>query len=136
MRTTLTLGDDVYQAVATLSHQFHPTARRWLEKHESLDWATCAITQLGFIRISCQASIFGNQAKTPEEARIFLSHLTAHPHHTFFSELPTPSECPEFAKINGPNKVTDAYLIGLVRHHHARFVTFDTVWLPSQLRKA
>ncbi len=112
-------------ALAWETHQFHHAARDWLEKNKSLGWATCAITQLGFIRISCQSSIFGENAKTPEQARILLTHYIAEKDHTFFSELPSPSECAEFSKIIGPNKVADAYLISLARFHHARFVTFD-----------
>jgi toxin-antitoxin system PIN domain toxin len=112
-------------ALAWETHQFHQTARDWMEKNRSLGWATCAITQLGFIRISCQSSIFGEHAKSPEQARVLLTHYTAEKDHTFFSELPSPSECAEFSKIIGPNKVTDAYLISLARFHHSRFVTFD-----------
>jgi len=112
-------------ALAWKQHQFHPAATHWLEKHESLGWATCAITQLGFIRLSSQPSIFGSQAKTPEQARLLLGHYISRKDHTFFSTLPTPSECAEFSKIIGPNKVTDAYLLHVAHHHHAKFVTFD-----------
>lgn len=96
-----------------------------MEENGSSGWATCAITQLGFIRISCQSSIFGEQAKSPEQARLLLSHYVAEKDHTFFFELPSPSKCAEFSKILGPNKVTDAYLISLARFHHSKFVTFD-----------
>ncbi len=112
-------------ALAWETHQFHQVARDWLEKNKGLGWATCAITQLGFIRISCQPSIFGAHARTPEQARLLLTHYIAEKNHTFFSELPSPSNCAEFSRIMGPNKVTDAYLISLARFHHSRFVTFD-----------
>jgi toxin-antitoxin system PIN domain toxin len=112
-------------ALAWKNHQFHPAARQWLEKHERLGWATCAITQLGFIRLSSQPAIFGKQAKTPEEARELLSTFVSSRNHVFFSKLPSASDCPELSRIMGPNKVTDAYLVSVARFYHARFVTFD-----------
>jgi toxin-antitoxin system PIN domain toxin len=112
-------------ALAWENHQFHPVARRWLEKHEHLGWATCAITQLGFIRLSSQPSIFGTHAKTPEQARLLLSECISRRHHVFFPKLPGASDCHELSKIMGPNKVTDAYLVGVAHFYHSRFVTFD-----------
>jgi toxin-antitoxin system PIN domain toxin len=112
-------------ALAWKNHQFHPAARKWLERHERMGWATCAVTQLGFIRLSSQTSIFGEQAKTPEQARILLTHYTSHKNHVFLAELPGATDCHELSKIMGPNKVTDAYLVSVARFHHSRFVTFD-----------
>lgn len=119
------LDVSVLLALAWEPHQFHPMAREWMQENRSLGWATCAITQIGFIRISCQTSIFGEQAKTPDQARLLLSHYTAEKDHTFFSEFPPPTECAEFSKIMGPNKVTDAYLVSVAHFNQARFVTFD-----------
>jgi len=96
-----------------------------MQENRRLGWATCAITQIGFIRISCQTSIFGDLAKTPDQARLFLSHYTSVKDHIFFSEFPPPTRCAEFSKIMGPNKVTDAYLVSVAHFNHARFVTFD-----------
>jgi toxin-antitoxin system PIN domain toxin len=112
-------------ALAWKNHQFHSAARQWLARHERMGWATCAITQLGFIRLSSQTSIFGEQAKTPEQARLLLTHYTSDKNHIYFSELPSTKDCHELSKIMGPNKVTDAYLVSVARFHHSRFVTFD-----------
>ena len=119
------LDVNVLIALAWENHLFHPAARKWLEKHERLGWATCAITQIAFIRLSSQTSIFGNQAKTPEQARLLLIECTSRRNHVFFSELPSAGDCHELSRIMGPNKVTDAYLVSVARFHHSRFVTFD-----------
>jgi toxin-antitoxin system PIN domain toxin len=112
-------------ALAWPTHQFHATARRWFEKNERLGWASCAITQLGFLRISSQPSIFGPDAKSPLEAQQLLGSYVGSRHHVFISELPSPSRFSEFSRILGPEKVTDAYLVGLARTNRCRFVTFD-----------
>jgi uncharacterized protein len=112
-------------ALAWRNHQFHPAARQWMEKYERQRWATCAITQLGFIRLSCQPSIFKDQAKTPEQARLLLNECISRRDHVFFAELPSAGQCQEFSRIIGPAKVTDAYLVSVARFHRSRFVTFD-----------
>jgi predicted nucleic acid-binding protein len=111
--------------MAWSNHQFHTNAVDWMMDHRTSIWATCAITELGFIRTSCQSSIFGAQSKTPAQASKFLSELTEHEQHLYLADLPPVTRCTELARILGPNKVTDAYLLSLARHHHCRFVTFD-----------
>jgi toxin-antitoxin system PIN domain toxin len=112
-------------ALAWPTHQFHASARGWFEQNERCGWATCAITQLGFIRVSSQPSIFGKDAKSPHDALQLLQSYVRRRHHAFISELPSALEFPEFSRILGPNKVTDAYLVGLARAKGCRFVTFD-----------
>lgn len=112
-------------ALAWPNHQFHSTATRWFEKHENLGWATCVITQLGFIRLSSQPAVFGSQAKTPEEARLLLCEYMSRPRHTYFAEHPQPADGTEFVRIIGHQQVTDAYLVRLARFHRARLVSFD-----------
>jgi toxin-antitoxin system PIN domain toxin len=119
------LDVSVLVALAWESHQFHGTARSWMEKNKNSGWATCAITELGFIRLSSQASIFGEHAKTPAQARDLLAQFREDEHHQFFAELPSTGECEELSRVFGPNKVTDAYLIGLARFHRSKLVTFD-----------
>ena len=119
------LDVSVLVALAWENHQFHLAAKNWLAAHKNTGWATCAITQFGFIRISCEPSIFGEQAKTPDQAKALLALYTADKNHSFFSELPSVCDCAELSRIMGPNKVTDAYLVGLARFHQAKFATFD-----------
>jgi predicted nucleic acid-binding protein len=39
-------------ALAWPNHQFHRRARVWFAEHAGAGWATCAVTQLGFVRLS------------------------------------------------------------------------------------
>jgi toxin-antitoxin system PIN domain toxin len=112
-------------ALAWPQHQFHPIARSWFQKHQAHGWATCAVTQLGFIRLSSNRSYLPKSEKTPEEARQLLAALVDHPSHRFFSHLDAPVRFSEISRILGHQQLTDAYLLGVARLSKARFITFD-----------
>ena len=123
----LLLDVNVLLALAWPNHQFHAAATRRLERGRER-WATCALTELGFIRLSSNPAAVA-PAKTPAEAAALLSAMTGDPLHVYIEPLssPTGEECRAgLSKILGSRKVTDAYLLSLARRHEAVFVTFDT----------
>jgi hypothetical protein len=113
-------------ALAWPNHQFHRPARRWFAGHDG-GWCTCAITQLGFVRLSSNPA-FTDQAKLPAEATRLLGEMTRHPRHRFIADLP-PLDTPRFAEVArrllGHQQVTDAYLVALAARRGAQVVTFD-----------
>ncbi len=117
---------NVLLALAWPNHQFHRPARRWFAEHEGA-WRTCAITQLGFVRLSSNPA-FTVQAKLPTEAAALLVRMTRHPDHRYLAELP-PVDGSNVAavlrKMIGHQQVTDGYLVALAQHHGVRLVTFD-----------
>jgi hypothetical protein len=124
--TDALLDVNVLLALAWPNHQFHLPARRWISSHEGT-WCTCALTQLGFVRLSSNPA-FTDQAKPPAEAAGLLLRMTQHGGHRFISELPT-LEIPAFARalerMLGHQQITDGYLVALAEHHEIRLVTFD-----------
>jgi predicted nucleic acid-binding protein len=54
----LLLDVNVLLAMAWPNHQFHLAVVRRLESRPNR-WATCAITQLGFIRLSANQAVVG-----------------------------------------------------------------------------
>jgi len=113
-------------ALAWPNHQFHAPARRWFKDHTG-HWHTCALTELGFVRLSSNPA-FTEHAKTPLEATLLLSAMTQHPDHRFVAEL-DPLVGEVFSKIAsrlmGHQQVTDAYLVAIAQSHGLRLVTFD-----------
>jgi predicted nucleic acid-binding protein len=86
-------------------------------------WATCALTQLGFIRISGTAA--KNQSpKTPSEAASLLGAMTGDALHVYLSSLAPPTDV-WMRRAHGAGQVTDAYLLALAEEHDATFLTFD-----------
>ncbi len=124
--TDALLDVNVLLAMAWPNHQFHRSARRWFADHEG-GWCTCAITQLGFVRLSSNPA-FTDQAKLPADAAEILIRMTRHPDHRFIAELP-PVDIPEIAgvvkKMIGHQQVTDGYLVALAQYHDLQLVTFD-----------
>ena len=122
----LLLDVNVQLALAWPNHQFHRTACRRLESTNDR-WATCAFTELGFIRVSSTpASV--SAAVSPAKAAALLRQMTQDPQHTYIENHPSPlgnGWIRHFEKILGHNQVTDAYLLALAEHYNAVLVTFD-----------
>lgn len=123
----LLLDVNVLFAMAWPNHQFHQAAIGTMETHHG-KWATCALTQLGFIRLSSTAAAIP-APKTPAEAAALLAEMVSDPLHTYLGTLPSPiakNLCGRFDRVLGPRQVTDAYLLALAHSHDAVFLTFDT----------
>lgn len=113
-------------ALAWPNHQFHGPARRWFADHDSR-WCTCAVTQLGFVRLSSNPA-FTDQAKAPAEAAALLTAMTGHPRHRFIAEHISFDDAEITALVGrmlGHRQVTDGYLAAMASRHGLRLVTFD-----------
>ena len=123
----LLLDVNVLVAMAWPNHQFHLAAIQALETNPDR-WATCALTQLGFISLSSNLAAIPT-AKSPAEAVSLLEAIVADPLHVYLESLPSPvgkDARGALEKILGYKQVTDAYLLNLARSNDATFVTFDT----------
>lgn len=120
------LDVNVLIALAWPQHVHHAAAHRWFESKSRGAWATCAITQLAFVRISSNPRIIP-EAVAPRSAHAALAQLIKLPDHTYWEVLPPPASSVSLAAVPvvGHRQVTDAYLIDLARHHGGRLVTFD-----------
>ncbi len=123
----LLLDVNVLLALAWPNHQFHfPATERLARGRER--WATCALTQLGFIRLSSNPAAVG-ASKTPWEVASLLSLLTQDSRHVYWDLLPPPGNrefLGSFERILGSKQVTDAYLLTLAIRNHAKLLTFDS----------
>ena len=117
------LDINVLLALAWPNHQHHDRAHAWFLRESASGWATCALTQLGFVRLSSNPA-YTPAAVTPSEAAALLVQLTSHEAHRFMSELP-PLAIEVFARAAGYQQTTDAYLVHVAEHHAARVITFD-----------
>ena len=107
------------------NHQFHHQTVARLERRPVRRWATCALTQIGFLRLSCNELAVGVR-KTAAEALALLETLTRDRAHVFLESSPATTRLERaFDRVLGHRQVTDAYLVALAHHHRATLVTFD-----------
>jgi toxin-antitoxin system PIN domain toxin len=120
------LDINILTALLWPTHEHHDAAHRWFAGRAGARWATCALTQLGFVRILSNPA-FSTDALSPMEALALLHENLAHPAHEFWrSELQVAAAVKGLeARLQGYRQLTDAYLLGLVRRHSGVLATFD-----------
>lgn len=108
------------------THEFHDAAQRWFRSNQRAGWATCPITEAGFVRIISNPA-FSRDAVSPAEASEHLSISFAAGKHRFVTASISLGKAiaPFAARITGHQQITDAYLLGLALHHGLRLATFD-----------
>ena len=89
-------------------------------------WATCALTQLGFVRITSNPT-FSRDALSPIEATALLAANLTHPGHEFWAEaLQVPDAIDTAgARVQGYRQLTDAYLLALASRRKGVLAAFD-----------
>ncbi len=128
----LLLDTNALVALAWPNHQFHGLVVTRLERQPVAPWATCALTQLGFVRLSSNPSVVGRR-KTPAESVAMLAALTQDGRHCYLEQLPSlPSVRNHFHRLVGHNQVTDAYLLALAATNGAVLLTLDRRMVPPE----
>ncbi len=119
---------DINLLVALLwtNHEQHGAAIDWFRAQRALEWATCPVTQAGFVRISSNLRIFPD-APSPANALKILEENLRHPRHRFWQDDVSYAEAvaPFGDGLKGCQQVTDAYLFGLAIHYGGTLATFD-----------
>lgn len=119
------LDVNVLLALLDSDHVDHRRARSWLGEEIHNGWASCAITQNGFVRIISQPRY--PSPIPPAEAAARLERATRDKHHAFWPcDLSLLDERRvDRTRLHGPRQVTDVYLLALATARGGRFVTFD-----------
>ncbi|HSR67432.1 MAG TPA: TA system VapC family ribonuclease toxin [Acidobacteriota bacterium] len=115
-------------ALAWPNHIHHALALDWFRRHHSSGWATCPVTQSGFVRVSSNRRVLG-EAKTPREAIALLRQMARLPGHRFWTDdINLTEDSPDFdtSRIQGYRQVTDAHLLALALRNKGRLVTLDS----------
>lgn len=112
-------------AVIDEAHVHHHRSREWFGAHAAEGWASCAITQNGFVRTLSQPR-YSNAASTADALRM-LGEATSARHHQYWScsVSLTDDGAIDGSRVLGPKQVTDIYLLALAVVNGGRLVTFD-----------
>jgi toxin-antitoxin system PIN domain toxin len=123
---TRLLDLNVLLALAWPSHIHHGVVHRWFRRLEQNQWASCPLTQLGFIRLSSNPA-FTSDAVSPSDATHLLDLMITQGRHEFW---PDDLDCQSAQiiagkRILGHRQVTDAYLLSLAISRDGILATFD-----------
>lgn len=110
-------------ALAWDSHVHHPEVRRWFADHAAEGWATCPVTEHGFVRVSSNAMILPAPVSVRDAVAV-LAAFRAHAHHRFVPDDVSPTDA-DVPRILGHRQVTDAQLVTVARRAGRRLLTFD-----------
>jgi toxin-antitoxin system PIN domain toxin len=110
-------------ALAWDSHVHHARMRAWFAESSSGGWATCPLTESGFVRVSSNPQALP-VAIGIHAARAVLSALRARDSHRFLTDDVSINDS-DVPRVTGHRQVTDAHLLTLARRRGVRLVTFD-----------
>jgi toxin-antitoxin system PIN domain toxin len=120
------LDVNVLVALAWPNHIHHTAAHKWFGQIERRPFATCPVTQSGFVRVSSNKRIIPDGV-APAEARAVLRRIVALPGHVFWADDIdlAKSEHIAWERLGSHYQVTDAHLLALAVRHGGRLATFD-----------
>ena len=119
------LDVNVLVALVLPRHPFHPRVHNWFRQSQDRLWATCPLTQAGFLRIGTK--FLGGSREDLQTAYTHLEHDCRGENHEFWpmdidlAEL-DPALRP---RILGPNQIADLQLLLLAHKHRGQLVTLD-----------
>jgi len=119
------LDVNVLIALFDTAHVHHADAFTWWTKNRNDGWASCPLTQNGFVRI-----ISGSrypQPLTTADAIALMRAQMGLPGHAFWPDDVSLADSKRFdhGRLVGPGQITDAYLLALAVQNDGRLVTFD-----------
>jgi hypothetical protein len=112
-------------ALSDSNHVHHARAFAWWGDHQQEGWASCPLTQNGFV---CVISGSGYpQPRRLADALAQLGALVTGPMHAFWHDEVSLADQAVFdhASLLGPNQITDVYLLALAVKNGGRLVTLD-----------
>lgn len=108
-------------------HSHHDRAQDWWKDNRNAGWASCPISENGFVRVMSNPSYPAEIRFTPAQLIKDLWDFASTSNHEFWADDISLLDDKLFKsnRIIGPKQLTDLYLLGLAVRHDARLVSFD-----------
>lgn len=117
------LDVNVLVALFDPGHVHHEPAHDWFADNAADGWATCPVTQAGFLRV---LSALGSPELRPATVVEHLRKFCASPGHEFWPDTIALTDATLFdLSFASHRNLTDIYLLGLARKKRGRLATFD-----------
>jgi toxin-antitoxin system PIN domain toxin len=122
----LLLDVNLLVALFDPDHVHHELAHDWFEDNHARGWATCPITENGFVRVVANPKYAGGSER-PEVLIDMLRRFRASRHHHFWDDVVSITDPALFhgSFLTSAKQVTDVYLLGLAMKRSGRLATLD-----------
>jgi toxin-antitoxin system PIN domain toxin len=120
------LDVNVLVALFFADHVHHDLAHDWFEDHRRDGWATCPVTENGFVRVACRQTSSDGPLRPSAAIKLLTRFCTDSAHHTWTDDVSLTDAslfAPQF--IRGHGQITDVYLLGLAKRNGGYLATFD-----------
>lgn len=120
------LDVNVLVALFDPDHVHHEAAHDWFADESTGGWATCPVTENGFIRVITNPA-YGLDGLRADAVAQRLRRFAASGHHHFWPDAVSLRDGALFdlAAARGYRQLTDLYLLGLAVTMNGRLATFD-----------
>jgi hypothetical protein len=121
---TYLLDVNALLALGIQEHEFHERTARWVKKAAAggAAFATCAITELGFLRVLLQLPYAGATVAQGQKL-LQLLKSSRQLRFPFLVDDQDAAQLPHWVKW--PKQITDGHLIALAKAHDAVLATLD-----------
>ena len=120
------LDVNVLIALFDPEHVHHELAHDWFSDNRRDGWATCPVTENGFLRVLSSPAYRSALYRLPD-LMVRLRTFCGDPHHRFWPDTVSLRDASLFGPglIGGHRQLTDIYLLGLAMKKDGCLVTFD-----------
>jgi uncharacterized protein len=120
------LDVNVLVALFDPDHVHHEVAHDWFADHGRAGWATCPVTESGFLRILSNPG-YGSAISTPGDLAGRLRKFCRTAGHRLWPmDISLLDEARfDLSKVGGHRQLTDVHLLGLAHAHGGCLATFD-----------
>jgi toxin-antitoxin system PIN domain toxin len=122
--TVYLLDVNLLLALSDPMHLHHDAAHRWFTETGKAAWATCPITENGFVRVASHPS-YPNRPGNASVVLETLQQLCATAGHHFWSADITIRELIRAEVQLKHSQITDLFLLGLAVYKGGKLATFD-----------
>jgi toxin-antitoxin system PIN domain toxin len=122
--TIYLLDINLLLALTDPMHVHHKIAHEWFVKTGQKAWATCPLTQNGFVRIASHPK-YPNRPGDVRAVCSILGQICESPGHHFWAEALSLLDILDSDAIISHAQITDIYLLGLAVHKRGKLSTLD-----------
>jgi len=120
------LDINVLMALAWPANVHHDSAHEWFSAHRAAGWATCPLTELGFLRLSIQPAVVKTAISFADALRALTVSLTAPEHQFWPLDYPVSEIHAEIrSRLIGHHQLADGLLLDLSIRRSGKLATFD-----------